>query len=125
MCLQIYSTGQINKSMTKRILRELANRRRLAAINHFFESIQKDDTKEIKKERKYFICYNSMGGYDPQINLNRHTCDTFFVVEDGKIVDGAVKCKYGYLPFKSWRFEALLQEGKEINEATWRKWLNE
>lgn len=32
--------------MTKRILKELANRRRLAAINHFFESIQKDDTKK-------------------------------------------------------------------------------
>lgn len=107
--------------MTKRILKGLANRRRLAAINNFFESLQ----KEVKKERKYFICYDSMGGYDPQINLNRHTCDTFFVVEDGKIVDGAVKCKYGCLPFDSWRFDTLLRDGKEIDEATWRKWLYE
>lgn len=45
--------------------------------------------------KKYYeISENAWGDYPQNLNLNRHTCDTFFVVEDGKLVDGFIYSKY-------------------------------
>ena len=45
--------------------------------------------------RKYYMVPGSDFGRHPQINLNRHDCDTFFITQDGKFLRGWVYCRFG------------------------------
>lgn len=45
--------------------------------------------------KTYYMLPESSWGDMPQVNLNRYDCDTYFAVEDGKLKEGFVFCKFG------------------------------
>lgn len=118
--------------MIKRFEKQLAERRRRKAVNAFINSLTPQPKVEmVRKERRYFMAGCSDGGYYPShINLNRHSCDTFFYTEDGKIVGGEVRCRVGNhykmgIQFPYWDHEALLSDCIELDYETWKKWKDE
>lgn len=118
--------------MIKRFEKQLAERRRRKAVNAFINSLTPQPKVEtVRKERRYFMAGCSDGGYYPShINLNRHSCNTFFYTEDGKIVGGEVRCRVGNhykmgIQFPYWDHEALLSDCIELDYETWKKWKDE
>lgn len=118
--------------MIKRFEKQLAERRRRKAVNAFINSLTPQPKVEtVRKERRYFMAGCSDGGHYPShINLNRHSCDTFFYTEDGKIVGGDVRCRVGNhykmgIQFPYWDHEALLSDCIELDYETWKKWKDE